>query len=146
MTDLKKAAMLSLEALLSYSKSPYIKHEHPKRLAAGNKAIKALEEALAKEPAPVQKPVAWKVTYQDGSQEVVYQNPSNLHADYSDIPKSIIPFYTTPPAAQPAKQERKPLTEEQIDEAWRSCDYTVPWEQHRIDIARAIEAAHGIKE
>jgi hypothetical protein len=38
----------------------------------------------------------------------------------------------------------KPLTDEQIDKAWRSVDYTVPWEQHRIDIARAIEAAHGI--
>jgi len=32
------------------------------------------------------------------------------------------------------------LTDEEIDKAWRSCDYTVPWEQHRIDIARAIEA------
>ena len=41
--------------------------------------------------------------------------------------------------------QRKPLTDEEIDKAWRSCDYTVPWEQHRIDIARAIEAAHGIK-
>jgi hypothetical protein len=48
-------------------------------------------------------------------------------------------LYTTP-------QQRKPLTDEQIDKAWRSVDYTVPWEQHRIDIARAIEAAHGIKE
>jgi hypothetical protein len=33
------------------------------------------------------------------------------------------------------------LTEEEIDKAWRSVDYTVPWEQHRIDIARALEAA-----
>jgi hypothetical protein len=33
------------------------------------------------------------------------------------------------------------LTEEEIDTAWRSCDYTVPWAQHRIDIARAIEQA-----
>jgi hypothetical protein len=32
------------------------------------------------------------------------------------------------------------LTDEEIDKAWRSVDYTVPWEQHRIDIARAIEA------
>jgi len=41
--------------------------------------------------------------------------------------------------------QRKPLTDEEIDKAWRSVDYTVPWDQHRIDIARAIEAAHGIK-
>jgi hypothetical protein len=32
------------------------------------------------------------------------------------------------------------LTDEEVDKAWRSVDYTVPWEQHRIDIARAIEA------
>jgi len=32
------------------------------------------------------------------------------------------------------------LTDEEIDKAWRSVDYTVPWEQHRIDVARAIEA------
>ena len=31
------------------------------------------------------------------------------------------------------------LTDEEIDKAWRSVDYTVPWEQHRIDVARAIE-------
>lgn len=49
-------------------------------------------------------------------------------------------------AAEGTPQQRKPLTDEQIDKAWRSVDYTVPWEQHRIDIARAIEAAHGIKE
>jgi hypothetical protein len=33
------------------------------------------------------------------------------------------------------------LTGEEIDKAWRSVDYTVPWEQHRIDIAQAIEQA-----
>jgi hypothetical protein len=39
------------------------------------------------------------------------------------------------------KREWVGLTEEEIDKAWRSVDYTVPWEQHRIDIARALEAA-----
>ena len=32
------------------------------------------------------------------------------------------------------------LTNEEIDKAWRSIDYTVPLEQLRIDIAQAIEA------
>jgi len=32
------------------------------------------------------------------------------------------------------------LTDEEIDKAWRSIDYTVPLEQLRIDIAQAIEA------
>ena len=32
------------------------------------------------------------------------------------------------------------LTDEEIDAAWRSVDYTVLYEQFRIDIAHAIEA------
>jgi hypothetical protein len=32
------------------------------------------------------------------------------------------------------------LTDEEIDTAWRSVDYTVPYHQFRIDIAKAIEA------
>ena len=32
------------------------------------------------------------------------------------------------------------LTDEEIDIAWRSVDYTVPYSQFRIDIAKAIEA------
>jgi hypothetical protein len=39
------------------------------------------------------------------------------------------------------KREWVGLTDEEVDKAWRSVDYTVPWEQHRIDIARALEAA-----
>jgi len=43
-------------------------------------------------------------------------------------------LYTTPP-----QRTWVGLTDEEIDKAWRSVDYTVPWDQHRIDIARAIE-------
>ena len=32
------------------------------------------------------------------------------------------------------------LTDQEIDTAWRSVDYTVSYEKFRIDIARAIEA------
>jgi len=32
------------------------------------------------------------------------------------------------------------LTDEEIDTAWRSVDYTVPYNQFRIDVARAVEA------
>jgi hypothetical protein len=32
------------------------------------------------------------------------------------------------------------LTDEEIDAAWRSVDYTVDYEQFRIDVARAVEA------
>ncbi len=42
------------------------------------------------------------------------------------------PLYTTP-------QQRKPLTDEQITKIWEKRPYF-------NDFARAIEAAHGIKE
>jgi len=42
--------------------------------------------------------------------------------------------------APPPQRTWAGLTDEEIDKAWRSVDYTVPWDQHRIDIARAIEA------
>ena len=37
------------------------------------------------------------------------------------------------------KKEWVSLTAAQIDEAWRSVDYKVPYEQFRIDVSRAIE-------
>jgi hypothetical protein len=46
-------------------------------------------------------------------------------------------LYTAPP-------QRKPMTDEEIDVAWRSVDYTKSYENFRIEIARAIERAHGI--
>lgn len=39
-----------------------------------------------------------------------------------------------------APREWVGLTDEEIDAAWRSVDYTVDYEQFRIDVARAIEA------
>jgi hypothetical protein len=51
------------------------------------------------------------------------------------------PLYTTPPAAQ-----RQPLTDEEIDDIWnRYCDEMGEASiNDAYDIARAIEAAHGI--
>lgn len=52
------------------------------------------------------------------------------------------PLYRTPP--QP---ERKPMTYEEIDRAWRSADYTLPYDvEFRTAVVRAVEAFHGIKE
>jgi len=39
----------------------------------------------------------------------------------------------------PRKREWVGLTDEEIDAAWRSVDYTVDYDQFRIDVARAIE-------
>jgi hypothetical protein len=54
-----------------------------------------------------------------------------------DHPRDLcwIPLYPRPP-----QRTWVGLTDEEIDKAWRSVDYTVSWDQHRIDIAQAIEA------
>ena len=72
-------------------------------------------------------PVAWEYC-----EEVFWHTNQNLN-DY--IRANGTPLYTTP-------QQRTwvGLTDEEIDKAWRSVDYTVPLEQLRIDIAQAIEA------
>lgn len=65
------------------------------------------------------------------------------------------PLYTTPPAAYPEFEcprcghccaQRQPLTDEQIDDIWnRYCDEMGEASiNDAYDIARAIEAAHGI--
>lgn len=86
-------------------------------------------------------PVAWTLTETLEKKETTttgrlwFSNPQN---------SSWTPLYTTPQPAQ------KPLTDEQIDEA------TQKWAGHTMvsldrlimcrEYARAIEAAHGIKE
>jgi hypothetical protein len=48
------------------------------------------------------------------------------------------PLYTSPP-------QRKPLTDDEITEVWRELkSKNEAWSD--LDFARAIEAAHGIKE
>ena len=98
---------------------------------------KVLKEALAQ---PEQKPVAfyaYKPTLPRGNLGNV--SDSNLPWVYDQDPSSgysaRMLVYTTPP-------QRKPLTDEEIQELWESTAsyYNV------CDFARAIEAAHGIKE
>ena len=84
-----------------------------------------IREALAQ---PEQEPVAW-VVYSSAENDIVW-------ADKGKRLKQNTPLYTTPP-------QRKPLTDEEIDELSRSMvkgDKSVNW------LCRAIEAAHGIKE
>ena len=48
--------------------------------------------------------------------------------------------------AQPVPPQRKPLTDKQIQKIWDVASGAIPgWSRH-IAYARAIEAAHGIKE
>ena len=70
---------------------------------------------------PEQEPVAW-------------WNNTCTHIDLNVSGRGT-PLYTHPPAAQ-----RKPLTDEQLNEI-ADRNYS-----HWVEFARAIEAAHGIKE
>ena len=95
----------------------------------GKKMFDRLNPHIAHNPkvvGPVQEPVAWMVYTQDGQSVYVTDNPTNIQES-----QRALPLYTTP--------QRKPLTDEQIDDFASNtlCVYS---------FARAIEAAHGIKE
>lgn len=97
---------------------------------AAPEIITALRERLAQ---PEQEPVGKFAKFTD-----------NIWREVTDGSAGVS-LYTTPPAAQ-----RKPLTDEQIDAIGAkifNADFLDVEEIHaNRDIARAIEAAHGIKE
>ena len=102
-----------------------------------SKAITALRTAI--EQAEKQEPVAQIIAL--GQYE--FPGLEWLSADHSFRAPIGTLLYTTPPAAQ-----RQPLTEDQIDDIWnRYCDEMGEASiNDAYDIARAIEAAHGIKD
>ena len=85
-------------------------------------AFERIDEALAQ---PEQEPVAW------------LSNDGNVMFGVGPKSKYIHPLYTTPP-------KRKPLTDEDILTVAR--DHYNPHQRPEISFARAIEAAHNIKE
>lgn len=98
----------------------------------GRSAIAALRTAI--EAAEKQEPVAWANINKHGD---------ITHTNNKRMPWSKTPLYTTPPAAQ-----RQPLTEEEIMDNWLKVMWAVG-DRNKLPIpefARAIEAAHGIKE
>jgi hypothetical protein len=66
-----------------------------------------------------------------GTSAYVTDNPNDLVGAYRALA-----LFTSPP-------QRKPLSDEELDRLWRE-PMSADWE-HR-EFARAIEAAHGIKE
>jgi hypothetical protein len=124
----RKALKLALEALTNAywpTESDLMPAHNIKECA---EAITAIKEALAQ---PEQEPVAW-ITEWEG------QYSSGKILDYIAHTRGgkveYTPLYTTPP-------QRKPLTDEEIWVALGGIDCTRP-----MLIARAIEAAHSIKE
>ena len=99
-------------------------------------AITAIKEALEQ---PEQEPVAYDKTEMNCFVQDLYDEKmrEGKHGNYETI------FHVVHQAIKRVPPQRTwvGLTDEEIDKAWRSCDYTVPWEQHRIDLARAIEDA-----
>ena len=81
-------------------------------------------------------PPAKPAAYLDLSNDIAYSMRELSNEDAYDT-DAMVPLYTSPPT-------RKPLTDAEIDAAWRSVDYTQPYEDFRIAIARAVERAHGI--
>jgi hypothetical protein len=136
MTSLREAAQAALEALEFY----YDQHGEE----SDAKVITALRAALAE---PVQEPVAgnWSV-FNTGAEvfsgmslpeAVAELTPARLERGWSAV--CVINKDNPPTYAPP---QREPLTKEEIDSIWDS-------EKVFADIyaiARAVEAAHGIKE
>ena len=100
MTDLRKAAEMALEALVSSTGELRIRLASPTdaQLEKNYDAIKILRQALAQ---PEQEPVAWMYVNDDGEcEQIEYGEPF-------DDP-SVTPLYTAPP-----KREWIDLTEEE---------------------------------
>ena len=111
-------------------------------------------EALARELKAIKQeqgePVAWQERQARRMQDGVVTEWTNWYAcryrtideaqveACDHIPYEWRPLYTTPYVAT-QRQQRKPLTDEQIEQMWeRTGDYE--------SFSRAVEAAHGIKE
>ena len=167
-TQERKVMELALEALKENQHLVADNQRHA-YVMEYNSIIEKCEEALAKTE---QEPAAWEQFYPDIgkpqlkqlpqlSQEVVLQYPKEAvdwqkqQKEYAQqLPKETeqepatkeqireamifnLPLYTTPP-------QRKPLSDEEILTYRHMIDWTAEWSY--INFARAIEAAHGIKE
>jgi integrase len=96
------------------------------------------KEALAEQPAQ-QEPVAWR-TYTGRGYYIIDATLEEAQKNWPD--REHQPLYTTPPpVAEPHK--RKPLSEEEIGAILEDVN---AYGTRLYTFARAIEAAHGIKE
>ena len=97
------------------------------------KAITALREALAEQPAQ-QEPVAWRVRCTEPQREwvLMYKRPTT-ELQFSNM--EIQPLYTSPPTLSLAQRTWVGLTDEEIDKTHE----TKVWDARR-SYARAIEA------
>ena len=97
-----------------------------------------IERLTAQLKEPEQKPVAWikEGWGPDCGPYIEFYRDDEM--GWRDR-KEWMPLYTTPP-------KRKPLTDEQIVDTWADCPADHDDTINVLTLARAIEAAHGIKE
>ena len=134
-----KLALEALEEIADEVFSPYdnklggailaIREALASSVATSDTSEKRVDETAKQrhEAQPEQEPVAWMT-----STGALYRT-EDVDGCFDD---THIPLYTTPP-------HRKPLTDEEIE---RFYDEYVVEQQNIVAFARAIEAAHGIKE
>ena len=133
MSKQTEALKLALEALEECRRDPRLKYEHPYY----DKTITAIREALAEQPAPVQ---GWKLVPVEPTPEQIKEGNKVTWP----LPCAQVYSAMLAAAPQPAPPpQRKPLTDEQIVKCWGQVSGT---RYGYVAFARAIEAAHGIKE
>jgi hypothetical protein len=120
-----KLALVALEACIDYIPDNTVQGEKDADLAED--AITAIKAALEAKDEPVACVI-------DGD---LYFHHEIDWEDLAYQGHGIELLYTTPP-------QRKPLTDEEILTYRHMIDWTAEWSY--INFARAIEAAHGIKE
>ena len=127
-----KATLLAMTALRAALAQPQIDpvDEYRKSFIAGQIDMRDREETKAE---PVE-PVAWMVYTEGGASAYVTDNPRDLIGAYRALA-----LYTTPP-------QRKPLTEEEIDNICRQAHGGADPQEWARNFARAVERAHGIGE
>jgi hypothetical protein len=130
MSDLISAAKQSLEALEYIVNAIYVNsQQEADAVDKSNDAIKALEEALAKQEQC--EPVGVAHLMQDGFTHCIWSEAC--------VPVGT-KFYTTP-------QQRKPLTNEEIWDLHIKMSAALNCKlSDLIELTRAVEAAHNIKE
>ena len=104
-------------------------------------AIAALREALA---APEPEPVAWYLPSPDGD-DSIFRDHRTVVACTGNKWEGFLPLYAAPPAAPAPAAPVVPLTDEQLAKIAVEDEFLLYCDQDSFnEIARAIEAAHGI--